>query len=256
MPYLQGRLDQLIYIPMPDLESRKSIIRAILRKSPVSKDVDLNYLATHTDKFTGANLTEVCQRAAYLRSARASQRILSEQRRLQSWPKTKARAVRIWWTATKFRIRCVWRTFLISYLTYPFLETGNQIDLWRKRAKPSVSLSSMHASRNFEHFCVTSRTNSFYFVSHKPLVSAPWQSGTIRFRISPLWYLPHISLTCMRSYCVLSESLSHWRKTFTSSTSSLSRDWLHNILGLLEKCFILYWFHHIYVFYVCVCIIM
>jgi len=59
-----GRLDQLIYIPMPDLESRKSIIRAILRKSPVSKDVDLNYLATHTDKFTGADLTEVCQRAA------------------------------------------------------------------------------------------------------------------------------------------------------------------------------------------------
>ena len=59
-----GRLDQLIYIPIPDLDSRKSILRAVLRKSPVSKDVDLDYLARHTDKFTGADLTEICQRAA------------------------------------------------------------------------------------------------------------------------------------------------------------------------------------------------
>jgi transitional endoplasmic reticulum ATPase len=61
-----GRLDQLIYIPMPDLESRKSILKSILRKSPVSPKVDLDYLAAHTDKFTGADLTEICQRAAKL----------------------------------------------------------------------------------------------------------------------------------------------------------------------------------------------
>lgn len=56
-----GRLDQLIYIPMPDYESRLSILRATLRKSPISKDVDLSYLAAQTDKFTGADLTEICQ---------------------------------------------------------------------------------------------------------------------------------------------------------------------------------------------------
>lgn len=61
-----GRLDQLIYIPMPDFESRLSILRATLRKSPVSKDVDLNYLASQTDKFTGADLTEICQTACKL----------------------------------------------------------------------------------------------------------------------------------------------------------------------------------------------
>merc|ERR1712100_843568 len=61
-----GRLDQLIYIPMPDLDSRMSILKACLRKSPVSKDVDLNYIAAHTDKYTGADLTEICQRAAKL----------------------------------------------------------------------------------------------------------------------------------------------------------------------------------------------
>merc|ERR1711871_186558 len=59
-----GRLDQLVYIPLPDLESRKSILRAVLRKSPVAQDVPLDYLAEKTDKFSGADLTEICQRAA------------------------------------------------------------------------------------------------------------------------------------------------------------------------------------------------
>merc|ERR1712051_321966 len=59
-----GRLDQLIYIPMPDLAARESILKAVLRKSPVSSAVDLGHLARSTDKFTGADLTEICQRAA------------------------------------------------------------------------------------------------------------------------------------------------------------------------------------------------
>lgn len=58
-----GRLDQLCYIPMPDLESRKSIFKANLRKSPLNKDVDIDYLAEHTEKFSGADISEICQRA-------------------------------------------------------------------------------------------------------------------------------------------------------------------------------------------------
>jgi len=61
-----GRLDQLIYIPMPDLEARISVLKATLRKSPLHKDVDLAYLAAQTEKFSGADLTEICQRAAKL----------------------------------------------------------------------------------------------------------------------------------------------------------------------------------------------
>jgi transitional endoplasmic reticulum ATPase len=61
-----GRLDQLIYIPMPDYESRLSVLKAVLRKTPINKDVDLAYLAGQTEKFTGADLTEICQRAAKL----------------------------------------------------------------------------------------------------------------------------------------------------------------------------------------------
>merc|ERR1712054_527401 len=39
-----GRLDQLIYIPLPDQESRAQILKAVLRKSPVACDVDLAYM--------------------------------------------------------------------------------------------------------------------------------------------------------------------------------------------------------------------
>jgi len=61
-----GRLDQLIYIPLPDEPSRISILKAALRKSPVSPAVDINYLAKATHGFSGADLTEICQRAAKL----------------------------------------------------------------------------------------------------------------------------------------------------------------------------------------------
>jgi len=61
-----GRLDQLIFIPMPDYESRLSILKSTLRKSPIGAGVDLEHVARETDKFSGADLTEICQRAAKL----------------------------------------------------------------------------------------------------------------------------------------------------------------------------------------------
>jgi len=61
-----GRLDQLIYIPLPDEPSRLSILKAALRKSPVANEVNLGYLAKSTHGFSGADLTEICQRAAKL----------------------------------------------------------------------------------------------------------------------------------------------------------------------------------------------
>ncbi|CAM9163821.1 unnamed protein product [Ascophyllum nodosum] len=59
-----GRLDQLIYIPLPDYDSRVSIFEANLRKSPVAEDVNLEVLAKVTQGFSGADITEICQRAA------------------------------------------------------------------------------------------------------------------------------------------------------------------------------------------------
>jgi len=61
-----GRLDQLLYIPLPDYESRISVYKAVLRKSPVAKDVDIPYLARKTEGFSGADITEICQRATQM----------------------------------------------------------------------------------------------------------------------------------------------------------------------------------------------
>jgi len=59
-----GRLDQLIYIPLPDYPARLGILRAILRKSPVASNIPIDFIARKTDGFSGADLAELCQRAA------------------------------------------------------------------------------------------------------------------------------------------------------------------------------------------------
>ncbi len=58
-----GRLDQLIYIPLPDEGSRQQIFSAVLRKSPVATDVETDLLVKYTQGFSGADITEICQRA-------------------------------------------------------------------------------------------------------------------------------------------------------------------------------------------------
>ena len=58
-----GRLDQLIYIPLPDKPSRVNILKAVLRKSPIAPNISFDFLAELTEGFTGADLTELCQRA-------------------------------------------------------------------------------------------------------------------------------------------------------------------------------------------------
>ena len=59
-----GRLDQLMYIPLPDTKSRIQIFKSVLRKSPIARNVSLEYLAEITEKMSGADLTEICQKAA------------------------------------------------------------------------------------------------------------------------------------------------------------------------------------------------
>lgn len=61
-----GRLDQLIYIPLPDEPSRLAIFKSSLRKTPIATDVELNYLSKVTVGFSGADITEICQRACKL----------------------------------------------------------------------------------------------------------------------------------------------------------------------------------------------
>ena len=58
-----GRLDQLIYIPVPDQSARKNIFEAVLRKTPVAENVNIDFLAGLTEEFSGADITELCQQA-------------------------------------------------------------------------------------------------------------------------------------------------------------------------------------------------
>ena len=58
-----GRLDSLIYVPLPDETGRLSILKAQLRKTPVAGDVDLGFVATKTNGFSGADLGFITQRA-------------------------------------------------------------------------------------------------------------------------------------------------------------------------------------------------
>ena len=61
-----GRLDTLVYVPLPDEESRISILKAQLRKTPIAPDIDINYIASRTHGFSGADLGFVTQRAVKL----------------------------------------------------------------------------------------------------------------------------------------------------------------------------------------------
>merc|ERR1712127_981256 len=59
-----GRLDQLIYIPLPDLPARQGILESTLRKSPLAPNVPISFISQKTEGFSGADLAELCQRAA------------------------------------------------------------------------------------------------------------------------------------------------------------------------------------------------
>jgi len=57
-----GRLDQLIYIPMPDAASRVSIFKSILKAGNLAPDVDLNQIGNEFVGFSGADIKEFCNR--------------------------------------------------------------------------------------------------------------------------------------------------------------------------------------------------
>lgn len=61
-----GRLDTLVYVPLPDETSRAGILKAQLRKTPVAPDVDIAYIASKTEGFSGADLGFITQRAVKL----------------------------------------------------------------------------------------------------------------------------------------------------------------------------------------------
>jgi transitional endoplasmic reticulum ATPase len=72
-----GRLDELIYVTVPDEAGRKHILSIHTKAMPLAKDVDLADFAKRTDKFTGADLEDLVRRAglAALRESIKSKKV-------------------------------------------------------------------------------------------------------------------------------------------------------------------------------------
>ena len=58
-----GRLDRIVYVPLPDQATRLKILQVHTKKKPI-KDVDLNQISLITEGYSGAELAAVCNEAA------------------------------------------------------------------------------------------------------------------------------------------------------------------------------------------------
>lgn len=61
---LRRRLEKRIYIPLPNFESRKELIKINLKTVEVSTDVDIDEVARRTEGYSGDDLTNVCRDAS------------------------------------------------------------------------------------------------------------------------------------------------------------------------------------------------
>merc|ERR1711879_158674 len=61
-----GRLDRLLFVPLPSEAGRLEILRAHVQKIPLSDDVDLPALAQSAEGFSGADLAALTREAAML----------------------------------------------------------------------------------------------------------------------------------------------------------------------------------------------
>ncbi|KAM9357083.1 ATPase family gene 2 protein homolog A [Symphorus nematophorus] len=61
-----GRLDRIVYVPLPDASTRREIFSLQFRNMPVAQNVSCDDLVNRTNKYSGAEITAVCREAALL----------------------------------------------------------------------------------------------------------------------------------------------------------------------------------------------
>uniref|UniRef100_A0A8C2S8G7 ATPase family gene 2 protein homolog A n=1 Tax=Capra hircus TaxID=9925 RepID=A0A8C2S8G7_CAPHI len=61
-----GRIDRIIYVPLPDAATRREILNLQFHSMPINNEVDLNELILQTDTYSGAEIIAVCREAALL----------------------------------------------------------------------------------------------------------------------------------------------------------------------------------------------
>ncbi len=58
-----GRLDRHVHVPVPDEDARRAILEVHTRNKPLADDVDLDYLASETENFVGADIEALVREA-------------------------------------------------------------------------------------------------------------------------------------------------------------------------------------------------
>ncbi|XP_060634949.2 ATPase family gene 2 protein homolog A [Anolis sagrei] len=61
-----GRIDRIIYVPLPDAATRREILKIQFHTMPISDEVCLDELVQRTQKYSGAEIIAVCREAALL----------------------------------------------------------------------------------------------------------------------------------------------------------------------------------------------
>jgi len=66
-----GRFDKIIYMHLPDKDARAAIFKVNLRKLPVADDIDYARLAQITERYSGADIKNICTEASRLAAREA-----------------------------------------------------------------------------------------------------------------------------------------------------------------------------------------
>lgn len=66
-----GRLDKIIYMPLPDAKAREAVLKVHLSKVPAAPDLDLAQIVRKTERFSGADLGNVVSEATRLAAREA-----------------------------------------------------------------------------------------------------------------------------------------------------------------------------------------
>jgi len=63
---MRRRLEKRIYIPLPDAAARLELLHICLRDIPLSDDLDIDWLATSAEGYSGADIHLLCREAAMM----------------------------------------------------------------------------------------------------------------------------------------------------------------------------------------------
>jgi len=73
-----GRFDRQIYVDMPDVNERKAIFKVHLKPLKIDTAVDVEFLASQTPGFSGADIANICNEAALI-AARSDKKSVEKQ---------------------------------------------------------------------------------------------------------------------------------------------------------------------------------